>query len=308
MHFIHEYAIPGRRLGRHVNHDVRSLGFLHQRTRATVVTVTWARLIAILNQGSLGSCVGNAGVGSLGTQPIYTALPVDHPALDEPLAVDVYSAATQIDPFSGAYPPDDTGTDGVSVAKILHKRGLISGYTHCLDLPTALDALMKGPVWFGINWYSSFDTPDATGLISIAQDAYVRGGHEILARGVDADNAVVFCDNSWGADWGVNGSFRISFDTLTRLLSEGGDCTVPVPLSQPAPKPTPVLYTTDGTMSLVQISQKKGSPVSTILRTTLQQFKYYSSGTSHYLQAGNLNAAMPAGETLCLAWPQYSIG
>ena len=83
------------------------------------------------------------------------------------------------------------------------------------------------------------DNPSPTGLVTISPGAQVRGGHEYLARGIDTANRLVRLDNSWGTGWGTQGSFVYSWDTLQRLLSEEGDGTVSVPLSQPAPVPVP---------------------------------------------------------------------
>ena len=302
---IEEKKVDGKRLGRHVNHDVRSLGFLYEGPEKAITNVLWPRHTPILDQGNLGSCTGNAITGALGCDPLYGALPAGHPALDENEAVKLYSAATVLDPYPGTYPPNDTGSDGVSAAQAAKNAGLISGYTHCLDLNTMLQALMNGPVIIGINWYSSFDNPAADGTVSLPSNAYVRGGHEPMVRGVDADKSLLLVDNSWGAGWGLNGTFKIPFAIMTRLLSEQGDCTVPLPLSSVPPTPKPVLYVTNGTESLLDISAAKNSPVSTIFRTTLQQFKYFTSGVSAYQQQGDLSLPLPAGETLCLAWPQY---
>lgn len=304
-HRIPEFAVPGKPLGRHVHHDIRSLGFLFHDTWKVIEDKVWPRHIPILDQGSLGSCTGNAMVGDLGTSPDFEGLPSNHPALDENEAVHLYSEATKLDPYQGTYPPDDTGSDGLSVAKAAKNDGLISGYQHCTTLDSTLQALMNGPVIIGINWYSSFDNPDPDGTIRITSNAYVRGGHEVVLRSVDTVNSKFGGDNSWGPDWGNNGSFKMSYTTFTRLMSEDGDCTVPIPLSQPAPTPSPVFYTTDGNQSLLNISVSKGSPVSTILRTTLQQYEKFSANMSHYLQRGDMTAAMPAGESLCLAWPQH---
>jgi Papain family cysteine protease len=301
---IEETKVRGKRLGRHVNHDVRSLGFLYEvPENVTISSVTWEHEIAILDQGDLGSCTGNSITGCLGTKPLFESLPPGHPALDETEAVKLYSEATVLDGYPGSYPPDDTGSDGVSAAQAAKNDGLISGYTHCLDLNTMLAALMSGPVMVGLNWYSSFDTPAADGTVTITKNAYVRGGHEPMANGVDAENEMILFINSWGAGWGDNGTFKMSYDTMTRLLSEQGDVTVPLPLSQPAPTPKPVLYVTNGTESLLDVSKSKGSPVSTIFRTTLQQFEAFTSGMSKYMQAGDMTAPLPEGETLCLAWP-----
>jgi hypothetical protein len=237
---IDEEIISGMRLGRHVRFDSRSLMYLYQAPAERVIEAKlWPRNIAILDQGELGSCTGNALTGALGTDPDYEGLPSGHPALDENEAVALYSAATQLDDYDGSYPPDDTGSDGISVCKAGQQAGLISGYQHCTDLATTEQALQDGPVIVGVNWYSSFDTPASDGTVSISKHAYVRGGHEFEVRGIDPASKMFFADNSWAADWGNKGSFQFSYDTMSRLLSEQGDCTVPVPAAVPAPTPTP---------------------------------------------------------------------
>jgi hypothetical protein len=225
-------------LGRHVVHDSRNLAYRYQRTTPVVVTRMHTRQIPILDQGSVGSCTGNGEVGVLGTEPNWGDLPKGHPALDEALALRVYSGAETID-GDGPYPPNDNGSSGPSAAKAAMKLGLISGYTHCLSLADVLFALQERAVSIGINWYDSFDSPPSSGLLTISPGAQVRGGHEPMLRGVDAEAKTVFGDNSWGTSWGVSGSFTMGWDTLDRLLHEDGDGTVSVPLSQPAPTPTP---------------------------------------------------------------------
>lgn len=236
---IPEHAsLTGGRLGRHVRHDPRSRRYGFDRGDTRVVSKTWPRHIDILDQGDVGSCTGNSFVGALGTSPVFENLPADHALLDEALALQVYSAAEDID-GDGPYPPNDNGSSGLSVCQAGKKMGLLSGYTHCFSLSDTLAALMAGPVLLGINWYSSFDDPDADGLIRLQPGAYVRGGHEVLCRGVDVAQMRVLCDNSWGTGWGNAGSFSMSFDMLTRLLSEDGDATVPIPALLPAPVPAP---------------------------------------------------------------------
>jgi hypothetical protein len=234
---IEEHVVPGKRLGRHVDTRLRQLARPYAGPRKTVASVIWERNIPILDQGDVGSCTGNAMTGALGTGLLYAALPAGV-TLDEDEALKLYSAAEVID-GDGPYPPADNGSTGPSVAKAAQDGGLISGFTHYADLDSALQALMDGPVILGVNWYSSFDTPAAGGTVSIAADAYVRGGHEVLARIVDAGAQVIGLDNSWGPSFGVDGSFRMSFATLERLLAENGDCTAPEPLKAPVP-PAPV--------------------------------------------------------------------
>lgn len=230
---------PGAgRLGRHYKKDSRSGAYRHRRTAEAVQDVTWARYIPILDQGQLGSCTGNAETGALGCDPCYGGLPSAHPHLDEQLALSIYSDAEKLDGGSG-YPPEDQGSTGQSVCQVAKNRGLISGYTWCQDLADCLDALQSGPVLLGVNWYSSFDEPDVHGVVALPSSAYIRGGHEILARELDTKNELVWCDNSWGTGWGLQGRFAFPYQVLTRLFAEQGDCAVPKPASAPTPAPTP---------------------------------------------------------------------
>ena len=262
---IPELPIEGRRLGRHVNHDPRSLAFqVVAGPRGALVSVRHERHIPVLDQGELGSCTGNAAEGALGTSPLYEAIPtgVLRPTgdaqADEKQAVTLYAAATSLDSYGGEYPPDDTGSDGLSVAKAAQKVGLISGYTHAFSLDAALTALQGGPVLTGVPWYSSFDEPARDGTISIKKGAFVRGGHEFVVDELDVERQRVGFTNSWGESWGVGGRAYMSFDTWERLLKEDGDVTVLVPLSEPAPTPTPTPDEPTGCVGQIIAGLEKG--------------------------------------------------
>jgi hypothetical protein len=245
---IPELPVDGKPLGRHVRHDPRSRAYQHPAADvATLTSVRHVRGIPVLDQGQVGSCTGNAAEGAAGTDPIYAAIPASlttrptgDATVDEAQAVALYSAATQIDDAPGSYPPDDTGSDGLSVAKATMQAGLISGYRHAMTLEAALTALSQGPVIMGINWYDSFDNPGPDGVVTIADGAQVRGGHELVADELDVERQLVGCTNSWGESWGLSGRFYMSWATWGRLLGEEGDVTVFVPLTEPAPTPTPV--------------------------------------------------------------------
>lgn len=235
---IPEHVVPGMRLGRHVKRDSRSALYPYRHDRREVTAQLWARNIPILDQGDVGSCTGNAETGCLGTDPFWQDLPAGHPTLNEKEALRLYSAAEDID-GDGPYPPNDNGSTGPSVCQAALNAGLISGYTHASDVTTMAQALQAGPVIVGVNWYDSFDTPASDGTISISPGAQVRGGHEFVVRGVDPSASMFHADNSWGTSWGDQGSMQFSYATMERLFSESGDCTVSVPLSQPAPVPVP---------------------------------------------------------------------
>lgn len=233
---LDEQVIEGKRLGRHVNHDPRSLNYQVKPLAALAQSVTWKRDIPVLDQGNLGSCTGNATVGVLGSEPYFATMPSSL-TLNEDEAVSLYSLATRLDSYTGDYPPTDTGSDGLSVAKAAKTMGLISGYLHCTSIDAVITALQSGPVITGVNWYSGFDNPDSSGHVTLSGS--VRGGHEFEIAGVDLQAKLFLAYNSWGPSWGLNGQFTFTFADYTRLLSEQGDATAFVPLTAPPPTPQP---------------------------------------------------------------------
>lgn len=232
--------------GRHVNHDLRSRQFAFDGRGVELKTVRHPRYIPVLDQGNLGSCTGNAGTGALGTGSLWATVPpgllsANDPNFDEKFAVQLYSDATKIDSYTaGDYPPDDTGSDGLSIAKVLKNRGLISGYQHTFTLSDALSALVTGPVIIGVNWYNSMMNTDSNGFLNIPAGASIAGGHEVVLDEINVEKQYVGGTNSWSPLWGVAGRFKLAFSTFERLLKEDGDCTVFVPVTQPAPTPGPV--------------------------------------------------------------------
>lgn len=207
-------------LGRRQEHDPVSRGFaVAPPAKASTRPVTWPRHAPILDQGNLGSCTGNALAGWLGTDPHAIQ------GVDEGLAVSLYSAATSLDAYPGAWPPDDTGSSGLAVCKAARRRGLIRSYRHAFGFDAAIGALQSGPIIVGTPWYESMFDPQPGGYLTITGD--VVGGHEYLIRGVSHSKKHVLCDNSWGYDWGRAGRFWLHFADLERLLGEGGDATVP---------------------------------------------------------------------------------
>jgi hypothetical protein len=240
------------RLARHVRHDDRSKSFAFDTSGLSIVSAKHTRRIPVLDQGQLGSCTGNAGISCLGTEPFFSDLAgADgvHRAfsrrarvgttysLDEGGAVRLYSDATRADDYPGQYPPTDTGSDGLTIAKVLKSAGEIAGYQHTFTLDDALKALTVTPVICGITWYDFMFYPDPDGAVH--PTGAVAGGHEICADQIDAERERVWFTNSWGPLWGVGGRFYLSFDNFGKLLADSGDVTIFTPLTQPAPTPTP---------------------------------------------------------------------
>jgi len=206
-------------LGRLLNHDERSRNF--PAPRATRRKPLTHRIMgAVLDQGTLGSCTGNAAAAALNSVKLHKK---GTHLFAEPDAVQFYSVGTKLDPFDGTYPPEDTGSSGLAVAQGLKAAGLISSYTHAFGLDHLLDALQLAPVMIGIPWHQSMFYPDSKGFVT--PDGNVVGGHEVCVRG-DDNKTSVLVRNSWSRQWGLNGDFRMTYATLATLLADDGDATV----------------------------------------------------------------------------------
>lgn len=194
-------------------------------------SVFWKPSGPALDQLDLGSCTGNFGVNvrmsALWRQP--DLWPADALGL-EAIAVDIYGAATRIDPFLGSWPPDDTGSNAASVLTIMRNRGLVSGWVTVQSFDGFQRQLQKGPCGFGSNWYSSMYTVQPGGNLDVA--GTVDGGHQVTARAIDYATKRVLFETSWGNAFGCNdngrgGYYWLTFGSVQRLISEGADMDCP---------------------------------------------------------------------------------
>lgn len=230
---IREYPRSDPRLGRKLQLDARSLPYMVTAADPrTLRSVHWPRRLPILDQGPLGACVGFTMASALGTYPL-SAFPqlrgvVGSGTEATDFAQGLYSEATAIDPWEGTWPPEDTGTDGLSAAKVLKRRGLISGYRHASSLAGLLTLLQDGPVAMGMPWHEGFFEPDEDGRIDTdgRADTPMVGGHEVLVVGVvldpsgHLDQALLTVANSWSPGWGDRGYFRMAGALYERLRSD----------------------------------------------------------------------------------------
>lgn len=214
-------------LGRIVEHDPRSRKFMAAQAPAQR-SVLWGHHAPILDQGNLGSCTGNAMAQLLNTDPFAasrTAVKAGY--LTEDDAVTLYHDATVLDGYPGTYPPDDTGSSGLGVAKAAKKERFIKSYNHAFGLAHFLTALQLQPVIVGTDWTNGMFKPNKKGFVR--PTGSVAGGHEYLALGVDyAAKAITFL-NSWSSGWGpLGGRFLMTFTDFDKLLQSQGDVTAPV--------------------------------------------------------------------------------
>jgi hypothetical protein len=216
------------RLGRVVEHDERSRNYAFTLTQPTHTTVNWTTSAPVLDQGDVGSCTGNAMAQLLDTDH-FTGTGLGGKYLDETDALTLYELATRLDHMPGEYPPTDRGSSGVAVAKAAEKLSYITRYEHCFGWPHFQAAIETQPVIVGTLWTQQMMTPGPDGLVTVGElsDQTVMGGHEYLCRGINYETQRITFRNSWGAGWGDQGEFAISFTDFETLLACEGDVTVP---------------------------------------------------------------------------------
>ena len=213
------------RLGRHIEHDSRSKEY-PARQLTGVRNRLWAHQAPVLKQ-DIGCCTGAAMAQLLNCSAMVLArraglgttryLTLAH-------AKELYAAATEIDDIAGQWPPDDTGSSGLGVAKAAVQLGYGSSYRHAFGFPHFLAAIQMAPMIVGPWWYQGM------GKLARKAVAYPTGqrlgGHEYLCLGADFDTETLTFLNSWGASWGDNGRFRMAFRDFEKLLTDDGDATV----------------------------------------------------------------------------------
>jgi hypothetical protein len=247
------------RLGRNVHHDDRSRAFRVQpRQAGKVRPVRHASTLPRLDQANIGRCTGCAGLAAIYSHPFVDLAPARGWSYVANLdgATSLYSDATAIDPFAGTYPPEDTGSDGLSIAKVLKREGVISGYLWAFTIEEALAQLSETPLITGLPWYKSmFETSDDghAGHVRIDFRSGLAGGHEIAVdelitpQGLTLDTSDIRArlgdiwvggPNSWGRSWGDDGRWYMRASEWAALLSRRGDVTAFVPNTVPAPEPS----------------------------------------------------------------------
>lgn len=221
-----------RKLDWKSQHDERSREYdIRSILRAGVKPVLkmWDEGI-VLDQGSEGACVGFGWMGEFLSQP---AAPLPQPAVaaTQRYAQDVYQTAKTIDEFPGeAY----EGTSVLAGAKVMKERGFITSYRWAFKIEDIRDAIIQeGPVVIGIPWKEGMYETDANGIVKVSGKNV--GGHCLVLTGYDPamkigtrKYEVYRWRNSWGNDYGVNGSGYVKATDLAKLLRVTGEACVPI--------------------------------------------------------------------------------
>lgn len=215
--------------GRVVEHDERSRAYgIVVSPTAAPKTVLWSHHAPVLDQGQVGSCTGNALAQLINTDKFANSRLKHAGFLTETDALALYSQATRLDNIPGSYPPSDTGSSGLAVAKAGVAQGYLSSYKHAFGFDQLLIALQSQPVIVGTEWTAAMEDPNSRGFIR--PTGQVVGGHEYLVLGADVAGQFITILNSWSDQWGVKGRAYIRFADFRSLLAAQGDVTVPIGL------------------------------------------------------------------------------
>ena len=197
------------------------------------------------DQGSVGSCTGNADDGSICTQPF-----TDTSHCGETFAVQAYQGGTCVDngcslsncsctgcpaaycPTTGA---NDNGSTGSSVFTWMKANGWITDFVTADTEADLTAGLQKGTCTIGINYYYSMETIGSDCHAVVTTSSGLAGGHELEIVGLqimpDGSKRWWF-DNSWGV-WGCKDSkgyygyaWLSDADLFGSTLSMDGDCPV----------------------------------------------------------------------------------
>lgn len=189
----------------------------------------------VLNQGSEGACVGFGWLAEILAKPVQ---PEYQPTEEfgNRLAQFYYEEAKKLDEWDGE---DYEGTSVLAGAKVMNKYNLISEYRWCFNIDDIIDAVVfKGPVVIGIPWYESMYRTNSDGLCGVSGERV--GGHCITITGYDPAMSfgrqtieVFKWRNSWGSDYGDNGSGFIRVSDLRKLFLEGGEACIPIVRNSP---------------------------------------------------------------------------
>lgn len=215
------------RLGRQIVHDRRSLAFPLQAAAAVDKTTWRDKVVAIYDpRPNPNQTVGNCTMCAKAMQMNSVHNRKPGVVLDMKWAMDGYHLETTIDPFPGAYPPDDTGSSSLASCKAAQQLGVGGEYQWVLNgADGVVQAIMAGhAISVGTWWYQSMFSSDTSKygvrrpVISPAGSTKA-GGHQYIARGYDLKRDLVLLRCWWG-------SFKdvwIARTDLDALLADGGD-------------------------------------------------------------------------------------
>jgi hypothetical protein len=178
-----------------------------------------------IDQGGEGTCVGHACTNLLLAGPSEHDLFIDFSTEERAhqFARKLYLDASGDTTYQqGMYPRD-------ACAELL-ERGMIGSYWRVPQVEDVITALLThGPVMIAIPWYTSMfykdvrlSTDYGNYWIRVNLESEHVGYHAIAATGIDLDPddgapPFIRIQNSWGSEYGQNGTARLTIENFRRL-------------------------------------------------------------------------------------------
>ena len=192
----------------------------YKKPRRIPKVVDWyVEEMEIKNQGQTNTCVGQSCAYLKQIQEFFEHL--YHYNFD---GFDLYNECKKID----NYPAD--GTFLRIGLKILSKQGVkpegintskrykISSYARLDGLEAMKYAITStGPIVIGIKVYENMERVEENGFVPEPKGAYY-GGHAVVVTGYDDFKGGFRFLNSWGKEWGINGTAWLSYDYIEKHM------------------------------------------------------------------------------------------
>lgn len=224
------------RLGRHVHHEDQSRHFSLPIESPPRQDVQHATHGPTLDQNGFGACTGFSMIQCLNTDPFYSyRQKIGESLLGYREAMEIYARATRLDPWPGAFPPDDTGSSPLAAMKAARQAGLIREHRWAFGIEAVLGAIAHTPLCVGTIWRESMSHPNRNGLVKpsggiAGGHAYLLSGYQIVSKRISKN--LFWFRNSWSISWGLIGGFCMTVGDFEKLLNADGEACRPV---MPAP-------------------------------------------------------------------------
>lgn len=127
-------------------------------------------------------------------------------------------------------PQSEEGSTIRSAAKVLKQEGVIGAYAFAPSVEAIRYwVLNKGPMIIGTIWTEGMMCPDDSGIIEPTGN--IVGGHATLINEWRKDDYIRI-QNSWGPDWGIDGSAYIHVEDFKKIFNYDGEAMTAVELEQ----------------------------------------------------------------------------
>ena len=210
-----------------------------------------AKMPAILNQGSLGTCVSNAFANAISFQ-VKTLRPsrlmhydiariMSNVVLSEDSGLYIRDACKALYYYGvcqeTTWPYDESKLAVYPSLAALKACTAFRSFTYTFvnqDTASLKQCLNTNqtPIIFGITVYPSFMTNQVakTGMVPLpnVSKETPQGGHCVLMVGYDDARSLFICANSWGTSWGDAGYFYLPYAYVSNKTFAGDFCYITV--------------------------------------------------------------------------------